>query len=180
MFGLSTFKLIAIGLAAAALVGGVLAWRSSLITMGEERERAKWELAVEEQKKKAANLLASEAAKVIDTERRLAAATEAVEATREKANADLAHRDARYNRLGKLYEQQKSRCGGSGSGPANGTAAGPGVADGGTGTVGGGSDVPRPDGDDLGRLARDADQLRLDFLACADSAIELRRAWSAP
>lgn len=170
MFGLSTFKLIGAAIAIAAIVGGIAAWKSSIYNDGRKFERAIWEKAIADQKAEAAALLQSEANKVIEKERAIAALSTKVETAHVEATAAIDAAGAKYNRLGKLYEQQKARCGVGGGAAENSTSAAAAVDHGGGGS---GRDVPGSAVETLGDIARDADRMRVAFMACRDWVVGL-------
>lgn len=156
MFGLSTLKLITIGIAVSMIIGGFFAWKTSVYNNGREFERMIWEKEIAAQKLKATTILAVETAKVRATEARLQDLTNTVERNHVEATAAISAAGDKYNRLGKLYEQAK-RCGRGGSGSVSEDTTPSTVTDGGEGSR---ADVSGTSDGVLAEIARDADILR--------------------
>lgn len=132
---------------------------------GRETENNRWAAVVAEQKAEAASLLAAEAAKVIAAERRLSTVTAEIEATHVRAKNDLAAAGSKYDRLGKLFEQTRARCGGGSGGAAGANTTAATVDPGGTNP---GADVLGTSGRAFRELIYDADRMRTAFMACRE------------
>ena len=170
MFGLNPWLLLGIGIAFAVATGGAYLKGHS---NGVDSERAAWEISIAKQKQDAAAMLQSETEKTLAIERRLNDANRNSEADHARATADLAAASGKYARLGKLFEQQKSRCGLGRDAAAGPSPAGTGLADPGAREVERDAVVPESDREDFGAIIRDADELKANFLLCADDRIAL-------
>lgn len=119
---------------------------------------------MERQKAEAATLLATETRKVLERERELAALNNKVESDHVAASNAITAASAKYDRLGKLYEQTKARCGSGGSGTGGGTSPDAAVDHGGVRADG---ELSGPDErDSIGRVTADADRMREAVIAC--------------
>ncbi len=160
MFGLKLTAIVGIaGLLLAT--GAYFKGRSD----GKDAENNRWSAVAAQQKAEAASLLASETAKVIAAERRLSTVTAEIEATHVKAKNDLAAAGSKYDRLGKLFEQTRARCGGGSGGTAGADTATAAVDPGGTDP---GEDVLGAGGRAFQELIFDADRMRTAFMACRE------------
>ena len=172
MFGLNPWLLLGAFLAFASY-SGVLAYKvdSAAVT----RTDAKWSRAMQAQTDEAQALILKALEDKAMAEKALAALNLESEAAhaRESALLNSTVSVAKYNRLGLVFERLKAGCRPGGGGTEGDRPAGPAVAGGGPGPVAGEADVPGADDEGLGDIAQDADQLRIDFLACSDHAIAL-------
>lgn len=178
MFGLpSPWMLLGAAIAVAAYTGTVYyAGRSA----GADSVQAKWDRDViardrvlNERNLAAAALLQKKTEEAAAMERQLAEKNRQSEEDHARKTADLAARDARYNRLGLFYDRLKAQCGSSGGSPDGASTATPGVASDGPPEMESDALIPGQDGESVGDIIQSADQLKIDFLACADHAIEL-------
>lgn len=163
---------------AGALVFGYRAWSGHQQRIGEERVTQRYEAAIAQQKSKAAHALAREIRNTIDLERQLAAARENQEendATNKRTMADLRDRlRAASADTGRLRDPNAvaARCGGSGDRTEGTATAG---ADGGAGDAAeaGGLLSAQLSGL-LQRLAAEADEVNIAYIACRADAVNVR------
>lgn len=140
---------------------------------GREAEALVWQAKVDRLKVEAAAELLTETNRVLDTERRLAALSANLEAAHAARIADLDAATSKYNRLGKLFEQTRARCGGGGDAASGAASATPGV---GAELSPAAGDISGAADETLGGIARDADELRLVFATCQDYVTRLPKA----
>lgn len=167
------WRLIAITAAVVALIAGYFAWQSHQRGIGAQQERAIWQEAIAEQKRKAGEALEEERAKITESERLLNEARSAQETkdttnarTIETLSAELSH----IKRLRDPYAKPGCGCGGSsakGEDPAS-TVAG---ADNGAQASGllseGLSDLLR-------NLTRESDEINIAYASCRQDAMKVR------
>lgn len=178
MFGLPSPVLLIGAAIAVALYTGTVYYKGD--SSGFHRAQAdfaeeKRQLAdaLQKQKDEATGILVRALEDKSAAERALADFTHQSEERHAKDSALLAASGQRYDRLGLFYDRLRGSCGAGGGNAQGGGPAGPGVAGGGAGEVGRDAVIPGADGESVGVVIRDADQLKLDFLACADHAIGL-------
>lgn len=163
-------------LAAGAMALGYFAWASHQQDIGDARATARWTRAIEDQKTKAAKVLAVEVAKVAAVERTLKDAKnkqEIQDAAHQKTVAGLS---ARLRGLagpaGRLRDPNAAGCGGGGSGAADPATPAPGDrAD--DYTKAGGLLSAQLSGL-LQRLIREADDINNAFASCRADAFAVR------